>query len=59
MLRGQRGKRQEAAAGANKGKQQPGGWQRIHHRIRQGKAKGHQGIKKKIEGDIEKAPGIG
>lgn len=46
---------EKAAAGADKGKQQPAARQGIVQRIRQNKAERHQGVKEKIQRNIEKA----
>ncbi len=51
----QGGKSEKAAAGADKGKQQPAARQGIVQRIRQNKAERHQGVKEKIQRNIEKA----
>lgn len=52
------GKSEKAAAGADKGKQQPGPRQGIVQRICQNKAERHQGVEEKIQCDIEKAPRV-
>ncbi len=53
------GKSEKAAAGADKGKQQPAARQGIVQRIRQNKAERHRGRKKrKIQRNIEKAARI-
>ena len=51
----QGGKSEKAAAGADKGKQQPGPRQGIVQRVRQNKAERHQGVEEKIQRNIEKA----
>lgn len=52
----QGGKSEKAAAGADKGKQQPAARQGIVQRIRQNKAERHQGVKEKIQRNIESRP---
>ena len=58
MFGRQRGKGEKTAAGSDKRKKQPASGHGVLRRIGDNKPERYQGIKQKIEGNIEKSPRV-